>query len=280
MKYIKKFFEELDPQKFIRAGEELKTLGKMSRGSKLIDHGLKQLYGSYNVHLGASYGNQVFSGWFSKPVCNFYYGFPKWQAGNANNNYSRGGQLTSATLDEEAHVKNWKNGDSLGFTLDFRFEPSQEFLENKKLKINDVDEKLLDSRYPISRPRDFSPGVPFFSFIFTIAYGTDESFDSIGELYDNYKVVDLSLSTQINPQFFGIFSDRKSALDFKRLLPNLVRPHTSKIMDLLSIVEAPVDDLENILDTITSVSVNQLYLPEADYKMLREFLNRGIYSSY
>jgi hypothetical protein len=46
MKYIKKFFEELDPQKFIHAGEELKTLGKLSRGSKLVDHGLKQLYGS------------------------------------------------------------------------------------------------------------------------------------------------------------------------------------------------------------------------------------------
>ena len=56
-----------------------------------------------------------------------------------------------------------------------------------------------------------------------------------------------------------MFADRKSALKFKKKLPDLINPMRSQIMDILSTVGGSTDDLENILEKIYSISINYIY---------------------
>jgi hypothetical protein len=281
MKYIKKFFEELDPKKFIRAGQRLQSLGKQKKGADLIDYGLKQLYGSYNIHLATSYSNKVMTGWVSKPVCNFYYGFPEKYGAKGFQNVNG----LPANIDEEKLVDLWKNGDSdLGFTIDFRFEPSQEFLALPDFKINDLEDKIILSKNPGQNlPSDFKSGVHLFSVRVLMALKSanddleDEgiSINSASDLYETCRLIDIRLSSQTDHRFFGVFADRKSALTFKRKLPELIEPHKSKIMDLLTVLQASSNDLEDILEQIYSITVNEIYLPDKpNYNDVRKLIKQ------
>ena len=75
MKHLKRFDEELDPQKYIRVGNKLKNLGKTSRGSKLVDYGFEKAFGFYNVHLGHISNDNwsLYTAKLTNPECKFYY---------------------------------------------------------------------------------------------------------------------------------------------------------------------------------------------------------------
>ena len=57
----------------------------------------------------------------------------------------------------------------------------------------------------------------------------------------------------------GIFADRKSALKFKKELPSLIQPYIKEIMDILSIVGADSEDIDEIYELFNKVRVNNLY---------------------
>ena len=59
--------------------------------------------------------------------------------------------------------------------------------------------------------------------------------------------------------FCGIFSDRASALKFKKELNSLIDPHKEKVMELLSCVNASADDIEDFEDRINKISLNHLF---------------------
>ena len=194
-----------------------------------------------------------------------------------------------ASMDEEQLVSLWKNGHSdLGFTIDFRFEPSQEFLSLPSLKVNDLASKINASKYPGGRlPSDYQRGVHLFSIRVFLAWkdssddAQEEGFtiNSASDLYEIYGLgpagtgIEISISNQTDGKIFGVFADRKSALAFKRKLPELIEPHKSKIMDLLTILEASSDDLEDILEQIYSITVNEIYLPESPtYNDIRKLI--------
>jgi hypothetical protein len=264
MKHLKHFNEELNPEKYIRAGSKLKYLGKTSRGSKLVDYGFEKAWGFYNVHLGhISDGNwSLYTGKLTNPECKFYYGTPYWQ-GPQNNQTS----TLIKTHDEEDLLKNWTDGrEPLSFTLEFTMQLSEE------------SRLYLTSSGRLSK--DYSNRMPLFALNVVLSHWTDglreynymedpgdgeylkpgdENYHDVSMMYKNTNDVSLTLMPLFTKNYFGIFSDRKSAVKFKKELPRLVDTHKSQIMDILSLVSGDTDDLEDILSLIYNMSANHLY---------------------
>jgi hypothetical protein len=90
---------------------------------------------------------------------------------------------------------------------------------------------------------------------------TNSTIDII-ELYDISRIVDIRLSKLMDKNIYGIFADRQSANKFRRNLPKLIEPHKGKIMDLLSILSADTDNLEDILESFSKIRINSLYQDE------------------
>ena len=66
----------------------------------------------------------------------------------------------------------------------------------------------------------------------------------------------------MDKNIYGIFTDRQSALKFKRNLPSLINPHKEKIMDLLSIIGGGGDEVEDIFESFNKIRINALYQDE------------------
>ena len=267
MKHLKHFNEELDPQKYIRAGSRLSNLGKTSRGSKLVDYGYEKSWGFYNVHIGnmgdSSWG--LYTGKLTNPECKFHYGLPHWD-GPQNNKTT----TLIKTIDEEDLLKNWTDGrETLSFTLEFTMQLSEEskldlISKNKIAKgwssynkiplfvlhveLSDWSDGLREYNYLEGDDEYLKPG--------------DENYHDVSMMYANTSQILLTLMPLFTKDYFGIFADRKSAVKFKRELPKLIDPYKSHIMDLLSLVSASTDNLERLMDKIYNMSVNYLYQDE------------------
>lgn len=267
MKHLKHFNEELNPQKYIRAGSKLSTLGKTSRGSKLIDYGYEKSWGFYNVHIGnmgdSSWG--VYTAKLTNPACRFHYGLPQWNAQQTNNT-----STIIETQDEEDLLNNWTDGrETLSFTLEFTMQLSEEsrldmiskgkinkgwYSSNRiplfaiHVELSDWYEGLREYNYMEEDNEYLRPG--------------DENYHDVSMMYANTSHTTLTLMPLFTKNYFGIFADRKSAIKFKRELPKLVDPHKSQIMDILSLVSGSTDNLENIIGKIYNMSINYLYQDE------------------
>jgi hypothetical protein len=250
MKWIKKFNEELMPSTYRSAGYKLQRLGKFKRGSKLIDTGNIQETGEFNMHYANSSIVIVNNGKFTSPrLINFYFGSPE-----GNNQYPI--RNTAEQL-----VSDWASGRcDLSFTLEFGFSVTEETKMTKP-------HSTLDSGY-----------VPMFSITYQLSdwnegleeYNAESRWDlPEGEL-EQASISDFYLNTQSNYAFirrpnypyFGIFSDRKSALSFKRFFDGVVDKNTDKIFDILSIVYPESEELEKIVKSLKSIRVNALYEEE------------------
>jgi len=262
MKHLKHFNEELDPEKYIRAGRRLSNLGKVSRGSKLIDYGLEKGLGFYNVHIGHISNDSwsLYTGKTANLECKFYYGTPYW-SGRQNMESSS----LIRTHDEEDLLRNWKEGgESLSFTLDFTMQLSEE------TRLNLINRGSFSKDSPTRIPlfalnvvlSDWSDGIEAYNYLEDsdeYLNPGDENYHGISMMYRNTKHVSLTLMTLFTKNYYGIFADRKSAVKFKKELPRLVETHKSQIMDILSLVSGSTDDLEDILSRIYNLSVNYLY---------------------
>ena len=268
MKYIKRFNEDLDPDKYIRAGNRLRnmpgdssnltTAGGKKRSTALIDYGSEKKYGLYKIHWANTTGVLGKDLTFTNLRCESYFGRPD-SSKNETFRYSA-----------EDTAERWKGGQSpLCITFNFFLQATEETKD--KLKIDE-----LRTNTPI-----FSFEVWFSEWeegldIYNWDYDTGEPMtdDDATDINGLYKWTKTTLMYMKRPEkmynnnkpyvYFGIFSDRSSALKFKRQLNSLLEPHKEKVMELLSCVNAPVVDIEEYEDRINKISINNLFSIEAD----------------
>lgn len=236
MKWIKTF-EELKPETYRSAGRKLKNItGKRERGERLIDYGDEVEYGFYNISYGVV-DDSISKRKFTKPSVSFDI---------IKDSYGES--------DTEGIIDYWSyGGRELVFYLTFSF-------------VGEQDIYSLGGK-----------SVPLFSFAVLIADSVDEDDlenddKSIFELYKENKRLNISI---INPildfsdktyngiryyKYNGIFSDRKSALKFKKELPNLINDEIhGKIQEIFSFLGAETDDVVNCINGILNPSINYLY---------------------
>ena len=258
MKWLKTFNEKIDPDKYIRAGSELKGLGKKTRGSELIDYGYEKKWGFYNAHIGKLGESALATGTVTNLDSKFYFGRPVWSGPQANVTTT----LQIPAKDEEELLQDWKLGQQpLGFCIDFRVRPTEKTVRDTSGRQNIT-------------PSEFS----LFSLCVTLSYWEDglESYNYIDDdgvnlqpgdpnyadvhtLYQQTKSLDIRTDYLFSKKEFGIFADRQSALKFKKELPIHLEKHKSKIMDILSVVGGTTEDLENVLEAMNNIYINYLY---------------------
>jgi len=256
MKYIKRFNEELKPETYISAGYGLKNLpgGGKKRSSPLIDYGLEKKYGFYKMHWanGSSLLGKDLT--FTNLRCESYFGRPD------------SSKIETFRYSAEDAVELWRQGNHpLCMTFNFVFQPT----EATKDKMNSSE---LNS----------NSNCPMFSFEIWFSnweeglesynwdVDNDEPFegDTVVDLNGMYKWTNEVTIYKKKPvkmyysksyPYLGIFSDRASALKFKKQLNDLLEPHKEKVMELLSCVNAGADDIEEYEDRINKISLNHLF---------------------
>jgi len=251
MKHLKHFNEELKPQIYKNAGKWLKHYGKEKRGNSLIDYGHEKDHGFYNVHIQSIKDSRVVSGKVTNPICNFYYGMP-YLDGPQNNVNSK---LVDLNLTEEDLVNEWKKGSkTLSFTLEFKFLASEEL---KSSVAGDIKNAIKwDNFHLFSLNIELSNclgGLDEFN------YESDEDCDDVVDLYHKTKSINININRVMHKYIYGIFSDRKSAIKFKRNLISLITPHKKKIMDLLLIIGGGSEEIEEIFESFNKIRTNSLY---------------------
>ena len=266
MKYLKKFNEDLDPDKYIRAGTQLRGMpGGGKRSAALIDYGLEKKYGLYKMHLANTSTILGKDLTFSNLRCESYFGRPD------------SSKTETFRYSAEDLVERWKGGQSpLCITFNFVFQPTEETKDKMTTTINGV----LQGNSELYQNPMFSFEVWFSEWeegldIYNWDYDKGEPMtDDAVDINGLYKWSKTTLMYMKRPEkmynnnkpyvYFGIFSDRSSALKFKRQLNSLLEPHKEKVMELLSCVNAPVDDIERYEDRINKISLNNLFSVDAE----------------
>ena len=252
MKYIKRFNEELKPETYIRAGNSLMNMpgGGGKRSTPLIDYGLEMKYGFYKMHWANSsilLGKDLT---FTNVRCECYFGRPD------------SSKIETFRYSAEDAVELWRQGEHpLCMTFNFVFQPS----ENTKDVLSSKSINELGTNV-----------IPMFSFEVWFSnweeeldsYNWDMTGDAVVDLNGLYKWTHKVLIYGRKPVkmyygkqygLFGIFSDRQSALKFKRELNNLMDPHKDKVMELLGCVNASADDIEEYEKVVNNISLNNLF---------------------
>lgn len=268
MKWLKKF-EELSPELIRRAGNQLISKGHSERGLDLLDK-------SYS-------GSEPFNVWItdngswikrlpkedkdrSEPIpLSYNFSSSKFYFYPRNSTYELGGK----EMDAEKLIQFWEQGlCDLGFNIDFYFKPTKETIKSVKF-----DKEYFDSEVPlfninflihrkiknsVSLKSKLSEDSVYMQKYFSEIYKEDTK---ITLSYPNAK--NLPSKTYGGNNEYGLFSDRKSALNFKNnILPKEMDEHTDKIMDILSILNMKSDKVEEILNFYKRVTLNYLYRSE------------------
>ena len=270
MKWLKKF-EELSPELIRRAGNQLISKGHSERGLDLLD---KSYLGNtpFNVWITDN-GN-----WLkrlpkedkdrSEPLpLSYNFSSSKFYFYPRNSTYELGGQ----EMDAEGLVDFWEQGKcDLGFNIDFHFKPTKETIKSVKFEKGHFDREvpLFNINFLIHRRingraydilvKRLSEDSVYMQKYFSEIYKEEPK---ITLSYPNAK--NLPSKTYGGDNEYGLFSDRKSALNFKNnILTKEMDQHTDKIMDILSILNMKSDKVEEILNFYKKVSLNYLYRSE------------------
>lgn len=258
MKYIKRFNEELEPETYMRAGRMLKDMpgGGKKRSSPLIDYGLEKKYGFYKMHWANTSTILGKDLTFTNLRCESYFGRP--ESTNETFRYSA-----------EDVVELWKQGNyPLCMTFNFVFQPTEE-TKNKMTTTSELYQNPMFS-FEVWFS-NWEEGLD--SMNWDIDNDEPMTGDAVVDLNGMYKWTNEILIYKKRPVkmnygklygFFGIFSDRTSALKFKRGLNSLMEPHKEKVMELLSCVNAGADVIEEYEDRINKISLNNLFSVDAE----------------
>jgi hypothetical protein len=242
MKWIKTF-EELTPSIYRRAGSKLNNIEKSKRGDRLIDYGSEKEWGLYNMWAGLL-GQDITKCEFTKPhaklvICT--------------------SDLFDISIEEMFDM--WLQGErELYFSIVFSFTltNNEENTRNSYLRFTE------------------GTSIPLFSFKVHLADHTDGEKEDLQTCYEWYKELTITLqqpeeriykysrfwshyksSTGI---FNGVFSDRQSALRFKRQLPNLINDDIrDKIWEIFSLLGVEADEFTHFMKSIEDPSVNQIF---------------------
>lgn len=250
--------EELSPDTYKRAGQILKDKGKPERGSKLINYHDELTSGFFN--LIDSSGNK----WVvTRPTSEFYYSF-----------FSKNSNSSIINMDinnVDELIESWVEGSRyLSFTINVKFilkdDPkfsnynretssmSFEFILNdwgygkKEFQADwDLDELDIYDFY-----KDSNEGNGPFIYL-KRGFWTESGYKS-GIWKKELRLYDREV----------LFADRKSAIRFKKILPDLVTEHKDKIMDIFSIIGTDVDEWDKIIKSIKDIRINNLYVDKSD----------------
>lgn len=254
MKYIKRFNEELKPETYIRAGNSLMNMpgGGRKRSTPLIDYGLEKKYGFYKMHWANTSTILGKDLTFTNLRCESYFGRPD------------SSKIETFRYSAEDAVELWKQGNyPLCMTFNFVFQPS----ESTKDSLSQVSELGTNPMFSFEVWfSNWEEGLD--SYNWDIDAEEPMTGDDVVDLNGLYKWTHEVLIYKNKPVkmyygkqygFFGIFSDRQSALKFKRELNNLMDPHKDKVMELLSCVNASSDDIEEYEKVVNNISLNNLF---------------------
>jgi hypothetical protein len=267
MKYLKKFNEELSPELIRRAGKGLIDKGHSERGLDLLNKSYL-INNAFNVWItdngnwlkrlpkGDNYRSEPLPLSYNFSSSKFYF-FPK------NVTY----EFKDKEMDVESLIESWKQGlCDLAFNIDFYIKPTKETIKSIKLSKQYFDEEI-----------------PLFNINFLIHKRINNADDSV--LVKNLSknsvyiqryfseickaepkiTLDFPCGKNLTPSKteFGLFSDRKSALNFKNnILPKVMDEQADKIIDILSIINMKSTKIEEILNFYKRVSLNYLYRSE------------------
>ncbi len=276
MKWLKKF-EELSPEFIRRAGVALVDKGHSERGLNLLDK-------SYS-------GNEPFNVWItdngswitdngswlkrlpkgdndrSEPLplsyhfsSSKFYFFPKnvtWE-------------FKDKEMNAENLIQSWEKGEcDLGFNIDFYFKPTKETIKSVKFNKEYFDKEvpLFNINFLIHKRINVADNSVLIRNLKKNNTYIQKYFSEIYRL-DPKITLDLPCAKNLTPAEteYGLFSDRKNALDFKKnVLPKVMDDQGDKIMDILSILNMKSDKVEEILNFYKKVSLNYLYRTEIPY---------------
>lgn len=263
MNWIKKF-EELDPKVYRSAGNKLRYMGRPARGSKLVDYGYGKEFGFYNMHFA---NTNVLIGkdlQFTSPEYTITMNSNS-QDTNTRSTEVKNPELSSffrkkipTDKDIEDMLERWHNDKQrdLGFTIHFYFRPTSEAGKSKE-----HDKFKGYQRQPI------------FSLMFSIARYDHDDVHYYKEEYDKNpeNIIDFwnyikewqdSVVFMVRPvgHYFGIFSDRKSALKFKReVYDKAIEEAQPMIVEIFSQLGGDTENLEYFNKQIKKIRLNKLY---------------------
>lgn len=262
MKYLKSFNEELHPTTYRSAAQKLNYYNKTTRSSRLFDYADEKEYGFYNMTFGNNEPSLVANQKFTSPT------LTKISYGKSDVNLL--GYKIDGENEAESLVSRWTEGDSpLSIKFEFSFKPTREAFSKSKYGIRGdyptvvtaftiqlymsewyegIEEWDAEARWQAeTEGHEFKP--------------SDISF-----FYEHTKYFSLYLVSPLtspsNYQYYGIFSDKKSAVKFKNwLLEKLNNDDVMKdsIMNVLRTVNANSGDLEEIEKLFKDIRIVGLY---------------------
>ena len=271
MKYIKKFNEELKPDTYRKAGNRLNYYNKTKRATALLDYADEQEFGIYDIFMANSsvlvgtHGGNT----FTKPTLIAIYAgklSSERDLINFRNRDKRDQILTSL-------VQDWKNGDqALSLTFEFGFKPTMETITKTGLS------HFKNPQRPAAETVRYIGCVPVFSIEleFSEWYEGIEEWDAeskwemehrgeeftpsdIYQFFEGTRSFELTLKKP-HSDYFGIFSNRRSAHKFKSwLLSILDNEIKDNILDLMSIVSGQGEDINLIMNKFKNISIHGLY---------------------
>lgn len=230
MKWIKKF-EELSPETYRNVGKQLIQKGHSTRGFNMIDHSIKIGYGIVNM-------------WFADDNGLIKRGDKDDESSKRAASYiprTFSFIKSEITFNEaclkDIDVDDFADSECHSINIEFYFSPTAETFRD--MKIESLDE------------------VKLFTITFTLI-------DPTGDIADRKIQAHIN---NIKSSYYGIFSDRKSAIYFKKnILSKEIEKYEDKILDLLTLTEIPTTEIvEKIIDLDKNIKINNLFRSEIPY---------------
>lgn len=255
MKHIKSFNEELKPSTYRSAASKFDYYNKSAKAISLYDFADEKEFGFYKAHI-VSIPNIDKDSTFTDPkLIGIYYG----SADNMKTN------LLSYKVDTDKEVnqavKNWQSGnDTLSVVFEFGLRPTK---KNYSKKIYNNNSKYIPFFALELELSEWYDGLEEWdSEAKWQAEKDDEEFtpSTIDIFYDLTKTNNLYIKSPNSNDYFGIFSDRPSALKFKNYVISIIDEEIKEsIVDLLTIVSHDAKDIDNAINRIKSMKIQGLY---------------------
>lgn len=277
MKHLKRFNEErLSPEIYKRAGKTLKDIGKLKRGSKLIDYHDELTSDFYTIGSTSTSSEST----LTRMKTNFYYGdifnIDRSILSSNGTDYSK-----IKNYNVEDLVNDWTSGKSnLSFTINVEFM----FKDNPYDKSYDNTLNFLSFVFVLN---NYSYGMYEFGLDYDLENLDVYEFYEKSKDYD-YMTFDIYVKnglwlrdfyqtpTKVGISNVNFFIDRKSAIKFKKNLLNSIKEnHKNEIMDIFSLIVADGSEWDNLIKSIKDIRINNLYVDKEKGSLIdKDFINK------
>ena len=249
MKYLKRYNEELEPATYRRASTKLLAKVKKTRAGEMWDYADEKEFGVYNMHFIDPDYHELKDVKVSSPKVEFYYGSSDYKIKTAVEGLTYAEQLVNRWKE----LNKEKSDCKLSVTFVFSFIPQYKS-KNRRISYEPPTYGLPKHMTAFEIQLDLCDQNAFEANM----ENQDPNSPDLIEVYDysNEKYIYLKEPFY---QSKGIFADRKSVLKFKKELPTLIKPYIKDIADILSIVGAESEDIDEVYELFNKVRINNLY---------------------